>query len=139
MEHFSDRLRHARKLRKLSQAALAKASGLSQGAISSYENRTRQATTGIIQLAQALNVNPVWLDTGAGPMEMPLNYGAIDNVTRQLRDLESQPVAMAWPFRAFKPGDYWSLTEPKRQIFEKAALALLEALREDDSDTENQR
>ncbi|MFA7475844.1 MAG: helix-turn-helix transcriptional regulator, partial [Castellaniella sp.] len=38
METFAERLRHARLLRGLSQETLARACGLSQSAISSYEN-----------------------------------------------------------------------------------------------------
>jgi len=127
VEHFSDRLRHARKLRKLSQAALARASGLSQGAISSYENRTRQATTGLIELARALGVNPLWLHTGQGPMEATVTLAAPSKAT-----ISEQMPAQArdgWPFASLPPEDYWALAQPQRQIVEETVAALIAALR----------
>ncbi|MFC3866660.1 helix-turn-helix domain-containing protein [Alcaligenes aquatilis] len=44
MKHFSERLRHARQYRGLSQADLARLCGLTQSAISNYENGTRRDT-----------------------------------------------------------------------------------------------
>lgn len=128
MKQFSDRLRYARKFRKLSQTELARASGLSQGAISSYETGTRRTTTGLIQLAQALRVNPAWLITGAGSMELepatdttPPSFG--------LQDVRSpHPVSATWPFPGIKPGDFWVLPEPQRHAIEQTVAALITAM-----------
>lgn len=70
MKKFSDRLKHARRLRQLSQENLAHISGLSQSAVASYENGLRQSSRSIRKLAIALQVNLDWLETGAGPMEL---------------------------------------------------------------------
>ncbi|WP_262356945.1 helix-turn-helix domain-containing protein, partial [Bordetella pertussis] len=70
MKKFSDRLKHARRLRQLSQENLAHISGLSQSAVASYENGLRQSSRSIRKLAIALQVNLDWFETGVGPMEL---------------------------------------------------------------------
>lgn len=130
MEHFSDRLRYARTLRDLSQAELARISGLSQGAISSYETRTRKGTTGIIQLAQALSVNPVWLVTGAGPMEH-IDSALTQEYASELRDFERTPTSVTWPFTTIKASHYWSLPESERRIIEEAVATLVRAFNDE--------
>lgn len=127
MEHFSDRLRHARTHRNLSQVALARASGLSQGAISSYETGTRKTTTGLIQLAQALEVDPIWLITGLGTMESGPESMAHEPVSR-LQDIQQQPVSVTWPFKTIKASEYWSLPEAQRRIIEQTVAAMITAL-----------
>lgn len=128
MKHFSDRLRYARTLRNLSQAELARASGLSQGAISSYETRARKATTGIIELAQALNVSPVWLSTGTGPMETSSDT-ALGNANKtELHDVQQEPVSVTWPFSTIKLSDFWSLPEHHRQTVEQTMSAMITSL-----------
>jgi transcriptional regulator with XRE-family HTH domain len=67
---FSDRLRYARRLRGITQKALARAGGLSQSAIASYESGQRQSSRAVFKLASALKVNPNWLDTGRGAMDV---------------------------------------------------------------------
>lgn len=127
MEHFSDRLRQIRKERKLSQAELARASGLSQGAISSYETGNRKSTTGLIELAQALKVNPVWLITGNGEKELePLEPLPANPV--RLQERQPSPAPAAWPFTTIKAEMFWSLTEAQRHIVEQAMAALVVAL-----------
>src|SRR3546814_13056461 len=69
VNEFADRLRHARQLRGLTQAALARACGLSQGAIANYEGKSRRTAKEIFKLADALRVSPVWLSRGFGLME----------------------------------------------------------------------
>lgn len=131
MKHFSDRLRQARKQRNLSQAALARASGLSQGAISSYETGTRKSTTGIIQLAQALAVNPIWLITGAGSMEPDSDPAPALASAGRLHDVQQQPISVTWPFRSIKPSDYWALPESQRRIIEQTVAAMITALHQE--------
>jgi transcriptional regulator with XRE-family HTH domain len=71
---FSDRLRFARRLRGITQKALARAGGLSQSAIASYESGQRQSSRAVFKLASALKVNPNWLDTGRGAMDVVDRY-----------------------------------------------------------------
>lgn len=65
------RLRHARKLRGLTQQALAKASGVKQASISEVETGESKAPSGtnLVSLAQSLKVSPDWLAFGKGQME----------------------------------------------------------------------
>lgn len=132
MEHFSDRLRHVRKERGLSQAELARASGLSQGAISSYETRNRKSTTGLIELAQALNVNPVWLITGTGDKEPDAALSTHHSAHKRLQERQPGPMTAGWPFESIEPAEYWALTGSRRRIVEQTIAALISALRQED-------
>ncbi len=104
-------------MRGLSQAALARASGVSQSAIASYENGTRKSTQKIFRLAQALQVDPVWLGMGTGAMT-PAPPG------RSLQD-----AAGAWPFPGILPETYWSLPVAERQAIEETVDAMMRAFR----------
>lgn len=113
--------------RNLSQEALARASGLSQGAISSYETGTRRSTTGLIQLAQALEVNPTWLITGSGTMESGSESKAHESASR-LHDVQQRPISVTWPFTTIKASEYWSLPEAQRRVIEQTVAAMIAAL-----------
>jgi transcriptional regulator with XRE-family HTH domain len=65
------RLRHARKLRGLTQQELEKASGVPQSAISEVETGESKSPSGtnLVSLAQSLGVSPQWLAHGKGAME----------------------------------------------------------------------
>jgi transcriptional regulator with XRE-family HTH domain len=76
------RLRHARKLRGLTQQALAKLSGVKQTTISDLETGESKSPVGtnLVSLAQSLQVNPDWLATGKGdmqPLDVPLPAKAV--------------------------------------------------------------
>ncbi len=63
------RLRYAREKRGLTQEQLAEAASrpdapISQAMISALEKRDSETTTALFALAQALRVNPEWLQTG---------------------------------------------------------------------------
>lgn len=90
MKKFSDRLRHARELRGYTQQSLARAAGMSQSAVASYENGERKSSRGLLALSAALNVEPQWLDTGKGPMTLP----------RPGHDAISSPNAISNPYAA---------------------------------------
>jgi transcriptional regulator with XRE-family HTH domain len=60
------RVKQVREQRKLSQAALAKAAGVSQGAIGNFERDIRKKPRDLLAVARALDVNPAWLETGKG-------------------------------------------------------------------------
>ena len=64
------RLRHARKLRGLSQYDLAKAAGVKQASVSNLEtgsSRSFKGTT-LVSFAHILDVSSDWLATGKGSM-----------------------------------------------------------------------
>ena len=65
---FRERLIHAREARSLTQEQLAKASGVSQGAIGNYESGSRNSSRQVVSLATALGVRAEWLDKGKGAM-----------------------------------------------------------------------
>jgi transcriptional regulator with XRE-family HTH domain len=64
------RLRHARKLKGLTQVQLAKSSGVKQSTISEVETGESKSPVGtnLVRLAQTLSVSPEWLAAGKGPM-----------------------------------------------------------------------
>lgn len=81
MSEFKDRLKQARKNAKMTQVELAKAVNTTQGSISDLESGRNKSTTNLIEIAEALGVNPTWLATGQG--EMTINSGTAthyDNV-----------------------------------------------------------
>jgi transcriptional regulator with XRE-family HTH domain len=65
------RLRHARKLRGLTQQELAKRSSVKQASISDLERGESKSFRGttLVSLAQTLQVNPDWLGQGKGQMD----------------------------------------------------------------------
>lgn len=130
VENFSDRLRRIRTERQLSQAELARASGLSQGAISSYETGSRKSTTGIVDLAKALKVNPVWLLTGEGPVEPVAFRDSSYTLPAQLKDVTQPDVAATWPFKSIPPADYWTLPESSRRVIEETVAAMIRTMRD---------
>lgn len=69
------RLRAARELRHMSQDELAAKAGVSQGAIHKIE-RFSVATKNPVEIAMALDVDPVWLATGKGisPFSKGMQY-----------------------------------------------------------------
>lgn len=95
------RVAHARKQRGLTQAGLAKASGLKQPDISKIELGLIQKTTGIARLAQALHVPVDWLELGTGPEPTwpprhAVNEALVEyNAGRPLLSEESTSVAHA--------------------------------------------
>jgi len=62
------RLKEARKAKGWSQATLEAESGVSQQMISKLENGTSDSTSFIADLADALNVDVHWLNSGKGKM-----------------------------------------------------------------------
>ncbi|MEB2399510.1 helix-turn-helix transcriptional regulator [Parapusillimonas granuli] len=113
VNYFSERLRQTRQLRGMSQSELARACGLSQGAISNYENGTRRTPKGIFKLAQVLNVNPEWLGTGTGSMEP--DAAPAYRLSERPPDL---PMQWQWPFARITPAAFWSLGPDQREMVE---------------------
>lgn len=127
VKNFADRLRYARTLRGLSQAALAHACGLSQGAIANYESNARQSAKEIFRIAEVLNVNPVWLGMGSGPME-PLEPPLETQATYRLSEAEAPRVPGLWPFGLVSADDYWALPQTDRAIVERMFATLVKSL-----------
>ena len=65
---LSDRLKQRREELGYSQAKVAKIAGLSQPSYGDLENGKTQSSRKLVQIANALQVNPEWLATGEGEM-----------------------------------------------------------------------
>lgn len=66
MNTLAERLTWAREQKGLTQAALAKLSGVTQSTIGNLESGLRQSARRIIDIATALDVDPIWLANGQG-------------------------------------------------------------------------
>lgn len=69
------RVKWARVERKLSQPALAKAAGVSQGTIGNIESGERKRPRDLLAIAKALYANPEWLESGKGEWDMAKAQG----------------------------------------------------------------
>jgi len=118
---LAERLRYARNLRQLTQTALAKRASVSQGAISNFENQLRYHPRDILQLAAALNVNPIWLLNGTAPMEI----GMTESTAKGTETVNEPALQYTWPFQHVLPEDYFSLPAEKRELIEAMALTML--------------
>ena len=66
----AQRLRHARKIRGLSQLRLAEKACVAQSTVGNIEAGTRGLKSSTLELARALEVRPEWLAFGTGAMEV---------------------------------------------------------------------
>lgn len=122
VKHFSERLRHARQYRGLSQADLARLCGLTQSAISNYENGTRRGPREILELSRALNVSAVWLHKGVGKMEF-----RDDGYT--LAEPQDGPPIVSWPFRLFSVDEVVALADSERELLDRTLRHLLDGMK----------
>lgn len=65
-DSFAARLKQAMAMRNLKQETLAEAAGVSQNTIHKLTSGKAQSTRKLIEIAAALGVSPVWLQTGEG-------------------------------------------------------------------------
>lgn len=68
---LAERARSTRAERGLSALGLAKAAGLTDGAVRSVESGRQPSLATLEALAVALGVSPAWLAFGTGPRELP--------------------------------------------------------------------
>lgn len=122
---FSDRLKQARQLRGYTQQALARASGLSQSAVASYENGDRESSRSLRKLAEVLDVSADWLETGKGSMERPSPYEAPARGAERGNSLR-EPPHVPWPFSA-DPRRVAALGIDQLQVLDRLIDAYLEA------------
>ena len=67
---IGDRLRQARKDTGMTQAMLARLSGVDQARISGLETGTQEQSVYVVELALALNVDAAWLQTGVAASQI---------------------------------------------------------------------
>lgn len=128
---FADRLRLARTARRLTQAELASACGLSQSAIANYENGSRRSPKNVFPLAAALHVQAQWLAEGKGGMEA-LPYGDGNALRQDASALvlsEHMNNWTPWPFQQIPPDTYWSLDATSRTLIENTVATLIASLK----------
>ena len=80
---FAQRLKIAMAEQGLNQSGLAEKVGVSQAAIQKLTSGRARTTTKILALAEALNVNPSWLESGLGPMR--------DHFSEQILETNKHP------------------------------------------------
>ena len=124
---FADRLQFARHLRSMTQAELARACGISQGAIANYESSSRQFPRAIFQLAAALKVSAQWLAEGVGPMDY--EAPALAGTSLSLAERKAPASGFEWPFQNISPEIYWSLSQADRTLVENTLAGLISSLR----------
>ncbi len=71
---LGDRIKQARKAKKMSRTALAAGANIKYPTLAGIENNDQAGTTQLADLAQALGVSANWLQTGKGPMEATSDY-----------------------------------------------------------------
>lgn len=99
---MGDRIKAERDKHSWSQATLAQRAGVSQTTITDLERGISAATTKLIPIARALNVNPNWLETGRGtrdPVQSEGKYIAADSLEElaaQLLAKGNDDIARLW-------------------------------------------
>lgn len=127
MNTFSNRLKHARQLLGYTQLELARASGLSQSAIASYESGNRHSSRSLRPLASALKVSFDWLDTGKGEIAGPNAYALPVSTLREPGQAVHYPPALAWPFKNFTTAQYAALSPQQKQLVEALILTVIQS------------
>lgn len=94
MEELKDRLIAARKEKKLSQKALAKAIGTNQSVIGSLESGYRKTSAYIPAIASVLGVEALWLTDGKLPKYKVHKILNFDESVLELLGLPSNEAAM---------------------------------------------
>lgn len=85
MDTLAERLKFARKQAGLTQIQLSECVAISQGSLSDLENGRNKSSTNLIQIANILNVNPNWLATGEGDMELKVVFNGENNLAERLK------------------------------------------------------
>lgn len=111
---LGQRLRKAREDKGLKQHELAKLAGVSQQNIQKLENEASNKTAYILELADALDVDPYWLKNGKSKKQESVN--SLIKTIPFLRDHEIEP----WLLDSYQPQDLkWGL---QLNLKEKAFL-----------------
>lgn len=123
MRTFSDRLKHARTLRRHTQKSLARACGLSQSTISGYESGSRRSSRSLRKIAQVLRVELDWLETGKGSMEKREAHLPAAGAPYTLMDPggsgDNAVPQVFWPFPSVPPMQINALTAADRRELDK--------------------
>jgi len=111
-------------LRHHTQKSLARACGMSQSTISSYESGERRSSRSFRKIASVLRVELDWLETGKGPMEKRDGYGMADaSGAYTLKEPDGPagkaPPPASWPFPSVSPMQLNALSASDRREVDK--------------------
>lgn len=109
-------------MKHMTQAELARAAGVSQSAIASYESQQRLSSRATFKLAAILKVDPGWLHTGKGsmhPAPQPRPEPLMHEHTMR------EPEMHEWPFRSITPTQFDALTSDHKRVFESTVQAFV--------------
>lgn len=133
MKTFSDRLKQVRLLRGHTQKTLARLTRISQSAIASYESGLRHSSRSVRKLAQILKIEPEWLETGKGPMELPMEgydlsdtippVGVAETMPRLAKRVRPQA---PWPYPNIAPSQFDGLSPEDRAMLEALTQTFIE-------------
>ncbi|NQD73470.1 XRE family transcriptional regulator [Pseudomonas sp. CM27] len=72
---LKDRLKHARRLKGLTQTELAERAGIAQASISEIERGLSRSSSHLVKIAQICGVDALWLAEGVGSIPRPTEDG----------------------------------------------------------------
>lgn len=84
---LQDRLKTARKAKKLTQTEVADKVGITQASYSGLERGTSRSTSKLVELANLFDVNATWLATGKGEMSAT---PTIDELKQKIKAIENK-------------------------------------------------
>lgn len=85
MDTLAERLKFARNLRQLSQQEVADLVGIAQSTYGRSESGILKSSSKIVELANLFGVNPTWLATGEGDMELKVVFNGENNLSERLK------------------------------------------------------
>lgn len=101
MNTLGERLKEARKKRKLTQIRLAEITDVPQSTIQAIESHKVKETRHLFRLAKGLNVDPEWLAVGAGEMErMGQDHSGHPVVQEESEEYGAQPIIPVYAITA---------------------------------------
>lgn len=103
MHTMGTRLKNERERRNLTQRELARKAGVSPTTVADIESGRSHATTKLINIAKALNVDPQWLGTGKGQREQApspdntyIAAESLEDLALKLLDKGNDDIAKLW-------------------------------------------
>lgn len=114
-------------MKHMTQAELARAAGISQSAIASYECRHRRSSRATFRLAAILKVDPGWLHTGEGSMIPSQPEDAVETPEHVLAEPEMHP----WPLHSVTPAQFNALQPAHKRVLEATIAGYVQACLEE--------
>jgi|GEM_PF-2342530 len=108
----------------MTQSELARAAGVSQSAIASYESQHRHSSRATLRLAAILKVDPGWLHTGKGSM-IPTPPSETGPPARA--QVMREPEMHMWPLHSVTPSQFDALKPPHKRLLEATVGAFVQA------------